>query len=245
VSADAHGRPPVVGLALFGSRARGENGPQADVDLLGVTAAPSEAIPAAVHGQVRLSCYPLVHLVRRAEAGDLFVLHVAREAVVLFDAGDVFERIQRSFRYRDDYDREVRLASDLGWFLVRHADRFRSGPALSSRIAWCTRTILIARSAVERRPVFAAAELARLADDPVVERLIGDRGAPGVHAVVLEHFGDVLRRFGATPPPERTFDEQRRAFLEDRNAAGLAALAVLVGTGASQPPLAAAGTREG
>jgi hypothetical protein len=216
----------MVGLALLGSRARGDHGEDADVDLLGVeTGPPARTV---VYGRCTLSCYPLDDILRHARSGDLFALHIASEAKVIYEARPVFEHIKRAFTYRPDYSREIRLASDVGWFLVRYCDRFRSGKVLNEKVAWCTRTMLIAEAAAQRRPIFSAAALSEFAGSGAVRTLIEHKDSAELDFGMMETFRGVLRTFGAAEPPMlRTLAEQKCAFETDGNAPGVRAISAM------------------
>jgi predicted nucleotidyltransferase len=218
----------VVGLALYGSHARGDPRPGADVDLLAVTTDDDAA--ADVRAQLAIASYPLDRIVRHAARGDLFVLHIVSEAKVLYEAWAVFDAIARAFVYKADYAREIRLASDVGWFLARHAHRFRDGQRFNERVSWCVRTVLIARAAAMRTPVFSAARLAEFSGCDAVRALIDHRRRATVDSSLVGRFAEFLRDFGAAEPVVRaSLDEQRCAFEADRNAAGLSAVGQLTG----------------
>lgn len=76
------------------------------------------------------------------------------------DPDDYLAQLQRSFRFRPSYQEEIERASDLGWYLVLFGDDLNSA-LLAKRVLWCVRTVLIARSAEQRAPVFAPQELAK------------------------------------------------------------------------------------
>src|SRR4051812_48262963 len=145
----------IIGLVLYGSRSRGDHDEHSDVDLLALTR--GDTAPAAASGRLRLSRYPLDHVIARARAGDLFAWHLVCEGRVLYEREPAFARVVRAFRLRADYSREIALASDVGWLLVHHRERL---PRLSPRMAWCTHTMIVARAAAAGRPVFSAAGLA-------------------------------------------------------------------------------------
>jgi predicted nucleotidyltransferase len=209
----------VLGLLLYGSRARGDHRPDSDVDLLAVTV--DRRAPTATIGGWRLSTYPQPEVVRRAQLGDLFVLHLVAEGAVLFDRVGVFELMRGAFIFRDQYDREVTLASDVGWFLVRHGHDLEPH-RLNEQMAWCTRTILVARAASDRRAVFSAEALATFAGCPEVVTIIEHRSETTTAPDVRDRFVGVLERFGAPPrSPSRTVAEQRREFETDRNVVGV------------------------
>jgi len=210
----------IIGLALYGSRARGDAAHDADVDLLVIT---SDARPVTtVRGNLTMSCHPLDEMIRGSRNGDLFALHIVSEAKVLYDEGGVFPKITKAFTYRHDYGREIKLVSDVGWFLVRNSHRFNDQALFNRKLSWCTRTILIARAANQRRPLFSAAALAEFSGSPDVAALISSKERSTIDHGILDAFARFLGTFGVTAAaaPE-TLEEQKRLFEADRNVAGL------------------------
>ncbi|MFC3692518.1 hypothetical protein [Chenggangzhangella methanolivorans] len=111
-------------------------------------------------GHLSLFIYPWRKLEEDARSGDLFTCHLVEEAKPLVDPDDYLPRLQNAFQFRPSYQDDIKRASDLGWYLVRFGDELNSA-LLAKRALWCIRTILIARSAERRAPVFAPRQLAR------------------------------------------------------------------------------------
>jgi hypothetical protein len=218
---------PIVGLVLYGSRARGDHEKTSDVDLLALATGGAAAVVTR-HG-VTVSRYPLDHVLRRARSGDLFAFHVVSEGKVIYEQEPVFARMKRAFCYRSDYSREIQIASDVGWFLVHHRDRAVHGLSFNQRIAWCTHTMIVAKAATERLPVFSAAGLAAFAGSSAVASLIQNKRSPAVDPAVLDVFRGVLEEFG-TPEPRglATLAAERRRFDVDKNPAGAGALRAMM-----------------
>lgn len=219
----------VSAVCLFGSRARGDHDEGSDVDLLLVT---SEAQPRhSSMGNLSLSLYPIDGLMERAAAGDLFLCHLANEARPIYDPAGELARIGAAFRYRDSYDHEVEQASDLGWFLGRFADKLPNPGLSNKRIAWCVRTILIAKSAERRSPLFAPAKLATFAEDLRVLTLIQQKSADGgPDQALLTLLREFLHRWGAPDPvPDASSAAAYEAvFLRTHNEVGRKTLRGLV-----------------
>lgn len=189
----------VLAVCLFGSQARGDQDESSDVDLLLIT---SERQPRhSSMGTVSLSMYPIDDLIERAAAGDLFLCHLANEARPMYDPEGNLPRIKAAFQYRDSYDHEVGQASALGWLLGRFADKLPNPRLSNRRIAWCVRTILIAKSAECRTPLFAPAKLAAFSEDLRVLKLIQQKSAEGgPDQALLTQLREFLHRWG-TPDP--------------------------------------------
>ena len=212
----------ILGLALFGSRARNDGGDASDTDLLALTTDREPKF--TVRNGVAMSSLPYGLMLQRAGIGDLFVLHVNTEATVLYQATafPVFKTIKDTFRYKDDYFREIGLPSDVGWFLMRFGDRLSSARLLNGRIAWVTRTILIARAAAQQRPMFGAAQLAEFSGSPDVLTLIENKNSGERDPSMIEKFAAFIRAHGAREPRmPANLEEQKQFFLAERNAAGL------------------------
>ena len=73
----------VVGVLLYGSRARGDASADSDVDLL-VTTTGGRPYTSDT-GRISISCYPIEAMLRRARSGDLFAFHLVTDAKMLFE----------------------------------------------------------------------------------------------------------------------------------------------------------------
>ena len=159
-------------ILLFGSLARGDHSDGSDTDLLAI-ASDDRSLHVSV-GRLSMFVYPWPRLESDAEAGDLFACHLVHEAKVIFDPDDYLSKLKSAFRFRSDYRTEIGCATDLGWFLARFGDRLNSA-LLVKRTLWCVRTILIARSAERREPVFAPRILAEQTRSASARQLLSER----------------------------------------------------------------------
>lgn len=148
----------IAACLLFGSLARDDHGKGSDTDLLMINLE-NETRHVSV-GHLSLFVYPWRQIKQDAESGDLFTCHLVQEAKALVDPDDYLAQLRRSFRFRPSYQEEINRASDLGWYLVLFGDELNSA-LLAKRVLWCVRTVLIARSAEQRTPVFSPQELAK------------------------------------------------------------------------------------
>jgi predicted nucleotidyltransferase len=217
----------LLGLVLFGSRARGDHVEDSDVDLLALV---SDGAPAFVtRPGITVSCYPLDQVLRRARSGDLFALHVVAEGKVVYEREPVFARVQRAFCYRSDYEREIRMAANVGWFLLHHCDPAVDGVRFNGRVSWCTHTLIVARAATQRQPVFSATGLGAFADSNAVALLIRSKHRPTVDPALLEMFRSVLKEFGGPEPPAlATLAAEGRRFEAVKNPAGVVAVRAMI-----------------
>ena len=128
-------------------------------------------------GQLSMFLYPWHKLEHDSRNGDLFACHLVREAKPLFDPEGCFPKLKEAFRFRSDYMTEIAHATDFGWYLARFGEELNSHLQVK-RALWCIRTILIARSAERRDPVFASQLLAEQTHSVAGRKLLaGRRGA--------------------------------------------------------------------
>jgi hypothetical protein len=165
----------ILALALYGSSVRGDDNELSDVDLFAIT--DDDEYRMLVEGKINTACYPLSLALERARDGDLFILHICTEAKELYAFSGEFQQLKTTFRYKKNYSREIAHASDLAWFLVDTGSHFRNFTLLNKRIAWCVRTILIAKSAENKMPCFAASELSTLSGSPYTAMLIDGKNS--------------------------------------------------------------------
>ena len=187
----------VLAVALFGSRARGDAAPNSDVDLLMITT--ERRVRHATMGNISFYLYPWAKLLRAARVGDLFVCHIVREAKHLHDPGKCFAKLSEAFRFKHSYAPEIENAADLGWFIVHKAKEL-PGQLATKRIAWCVRTILIAKAAERRQPVFSATTLARSSASRHVHRLITQKANTRLTQSDLTLFAQFLNEQGLSDP---------------------------------------------
>ena len=204
---------PLWSMAVFGSRARGDDDPKSDIDILLIT---SGKKPRLVNkDRLSFSLYPSKWLLKKAQAGDLFVFHLVREAKVIYDSRGDFARMCVAFQQKDSYELEIRQASTLGWFLYRYGAEFDSYNQINRRMAWCVRTILIARTAEAGEPVFSAAALSRFAKSRAVEQLIKNKSDDDLNPENFALFLGFLEEWGSadmhTAAPEAYLEEFRRS----------------------------------
>lgn len=185
---------PLWSMALFGSRARGDDDPTSDADILFIT---NEEKPRLINTS-RMSCsfYPSTYLLSKAKEGDLFILHLVREAKVIFDERKDFAATAKAFRLKKSYGQEIEKASSLGRFMLRYGEGYEDAALVNRRIAWCVRTILIARAAEEKKAIFSADALADFAGTRSVRQLVRNKAAPILHASVMNNFSAFLEEWG-------------------------------------------------
>jgi len=189
----------ISAVALFGSHARGDAEPGSDVDILGITF--EQRTRHVEMGNVSLYLYPWIHLLDAARRGDLFLCHIVSEAKPLHDPEARLEHLGGAFVFKESYADEIRKASDLGWYLATCREAL-TAPSVAKRIAWCVRTVVIARSAEQHMPCFAASALAKFSGSGAVRELILRKDDERVEIDSPELLREFLIEFG-TPEPFR------------------------------------------
>lgn len=185
-------------LILYGSAARGENVANSDCDLFAI--ADSDHHSMIVKNNVNLAVYPFIQCLEMAQNGDLFMMHVVQEGKVLYDRKDYFSLLTTCFQYKKNYAREVASGSDLGWALLQVAHKSNNITLINKRIAWCVRTVLIARTAEEREPIFSASGLAERFNDPAIKDLIENKASDRLDGALLSAFSKFLDKYGKQRP---------------------------------------------
>ncbi len=210
-----------ISIALFGSRARGDFERDSDVDILIIN--DLGQMHTKTLNKINIVFYPYEFLCSRAESGDLFVLHLKQESKVIFDPLSVLSRIYNKFKYKNSYDEDIAFASAIGQLLIQHAFEFSVPNQLNKRIAWCTRTILIARSAELRKPVFSAKGLCDFSGTDAVYELIRNKEEKEYSQKNMELFELFLKSFGSSPFGNAimTLNEYKTSFITTRNKMGL------------------------
>ena len=178
----------IAATILFGSLARGDQSEGSDTDLL-IIDLDDDTRHVSV-GHLSLFVYPWRQLAQDAHSGDLFVCHLVREARALIDPDGYLEKLRDAFQLRASYADEIGRAADFGWYLVLYGDELNA-LLLTKRALWCIRTVLIARSAERRDPVFAPHQLAEETQSVAAREFLSHRHHPRDDATVRQ----VLRLF--------------------------------------------------
>lgn len=143
-------------LILYGSRARGDAGPDADVDLMLATGAARAQSPVERMG-VSLHRYPRAWLLKQATHGDLFAYHVGHEGVPLQDGDGFLIDLRTAFTRKASYAADMRVGL-LVARLIAETD-WGMDAGLKRRFFWGVRTCLISSTAQDGSPIFSATQL--------------------------------------------------------------------------------------
>lgn len=208
----ANKAPAVMAVAatlLFGSLARADNAEGSDTDLLMISL-DRETRHVSV-GHLSLFLYPWPRLEADAKDGDLFVCHLVREAKPLIDPDGYLPKLQEAFAFKPSYRDDIERATDFAWLLARFGDELNPS-LLFKRALWCIRTILIARSAERRMPVFAPERLADLTSSTAARKLLAQRRRPHSEYTVRSALHQFLQ--SETTPDRSLQTLERDGFVE-------------------------------
>lgn len=189
---------PVLALALYGSYARGDHHDHSDIDLFAITDADSYEYKSS--GKANISCYPLETVMERCRNGDIFFLHIAKESRPIYDPSDLITRLIESFEFKTDYSYEIKNAADIAWTLIQNKELFINYKKYNARLAWCLRTILIAKAAESRKAIFSAAELGKFSNNQNVEVSINNRENEEIDEKLIDTTKAILKKYNTTPP---------------------------------------------
>lgn len=225
----------ILALALYGSSARGDNNELSDVDLFAIT--DDDEYRMLVDGKINMACYPLPLALERAKDGDLFILHICTEAKEIYAFSGEFQQLKTTYCYKETYSREIAHASDLAWFLVDTGSHFRNFTLLNKRIAWCVRTILIAKSAEIKTPCFAASDLSTFSGTPHTALLIDGKNSVIFRPELLEYLVVFLNIHASARPVikgDKMLNEYSLLFKSSGNSMGLKTLLSIQGDAAAE-----------
>lgn len=208
-------------LVLYGSCARGDNNSTSDVDLFALTT--SDDYRMVVKSKINLAMYPKSLAIDMAKRGELFMLHIVEEGKPLIDLNGEFRSLRESFVYRKSYAHEISNAGGLGWAIRRFGSSVRNQALVNRRIAWCVRTVLIAKAAEEEKAIFSAEALTHFAADDEVRHLILNKNEDRLQTSIYPIFERFLLKWTGPPPllERETVDAYQALFKNQKNIVGL------------------------
>lgn len=155
------------GLAVYGSRARGDYVSTSDFDLLQLSRHPHGTFKA---GRASVSCYTEAQLLSASRT--LFGTHLIRDACVLFDPEGVLMRTLRALEPADPDDLLERVARYSIILGVSQAERATRLTGIVRLARYLTRTAVYAQAMKRGEPCFSVRELAARLDEPRLETLL-------------------------------------------------------------------------
>ncbi|MCH8569105.1 MAG: nucleotidyltransferase domain-containing protein [Balneolales bacterium] len=188
----------IQSMLLFGSCARGDYKKKSDVDLLAIVDGDDYSLKD--YEKANIVFYGKELFLRKLKEGDLFGLHIVKESAIVYDSIDIRNTIFPQFEYKTTYQREIQEASDLAYVLLKFCDYFSDMYFYNRKIAWCVRTILIAKSAEDRSPVFSAADLSNKFEDRKIKHLINNKNSEELHPETNINLRNILAQHGKAEP---------------------------------------------
>uniref|UniRef100_UPI003CDF86E0 HalB n=1 Tax=Rhodobacteraceae bacterium QY30 TaxID=2033435 RepID=UPI003CDF86E0 len=212
----------IEALMLFGSAARGESDKNSAVALLAVT---SGVRPFSKKTeQTELQFLNPEELLRSASDGDLFAIHLAFEGKIIFDTTGVFTRFKERLVIRKDYGREIKWGNDLAWYLLDFGMNAENTTLVNKRIAWCVRTIAIARLVESGKIIFSPRALAKEFPRKHVSDLIGLRRSDEDSQTRKRRLAGFLDSIDSSRPSVSSEQEYVSHFERTENRVGLQTL---------------------
>lgn len=146
-----------VALMVYGSEARGEAGPDSDLDLLRVV---RRARRSEQHGRAQVSSYTMKQLDQLGRNGSLFLLHIITDGIPLVDPSGVFPLLPEMYRRPASYEYLFADLRSVLQLINVEEQVYMSAPARFERIlVFASRSYLYARAA-ETRPCFSLPQIA-------------------------------------------------------------------------------------
>ncbi|MBL0868685.1 nucleotidyltransferase domain-containing protein [Pectobacterium carotovorum] len=214
----------ILTLTIYGSRSRGDYTNSSDIDLFAIT--DEDHYKMVIEGKTNLACYPKGLAEQRAMNGDLFILHICREAKEIYGDGFYLNYLKNIFKYKPNYHHEKNNAAELAWSLIDLSSKFRNVLLLNRRIAWCVRTILIASAAESREPIFSKESLVEYSGSKLVDGLISLKDSSVFNRTCMSELERLLISLGFYRPtlPSVNLNTYRDRFLVTDNEMGLKTL---------------------
>lgn len=186
----------ISALALYGSRARNDHAEGSDTDLFAITTDANYKM--VVEGKLNIACYPKEQAFSRAEGGDLFFMHIVNEGTPIYDLGGDFREVKNRFKYKATYSKEIEAATNLGYALIKNQKNVNNFLFFNKRLVWCVRTMLIARTAERREPVFSAHALALKFEDRRISEVINIKSSPTYERRTYTLAQELFKNYGST-----------------------------------------------
>ena len=186
----------ISSLIIYGSCARGTNTTTSDVDLLSITSEGEYRM--VVQNKINLALYPRSLAVKMAKGGELFMLHIVREGRPLIDFNNDFEFLQNNFEFKKSYSKEIEDATNLGRAILEFGSNIKNKSLINKRLAWCVRTITIAKAAEQKLSIFSAVGLSEFLHDKSILELIENKNNLTENPKILKKLEKFLSAHGSS-----------------------------------------------
>lgn len=218
----------IIAQALFGSHARGDFHSNSDIDLLSIIDR-GDFPSSSSFGTLNVSYYSAEHLLNDARLGHLFVMHIVREALPIFDPSHFHKKLCDQFRIRKNYNDDIKRASDLGWLILRQGDLIVDDAVYNKRLSWCARTISIAHSVNSGLPLFSPGALVNFIHFEHLQELLSAKLAMRRRNDLSKFLEMFLDSYGHPEPTvvmDGSFPDQWKYFRDTNNNFALKTLAL-------------------
>ncbi len=152
-------------LAIFGSTTRHEREPSSDIDLIGLY--DEAAVKSITEQSVSLFMYPEKKLVEMMTNGDLFALHLVKEAQPIYGI-EIFQRIFSKFNYKENYQQEMNVSLYVADYILKNYEMLKDYSEANKKLSWSLRTFIIAVSAHDRKPIFSKVKISEYLSFPTL-----------------------------------------------------------------------------
>ncbi|UNK38018.1 hypothetical protein MNR02_16455 [Shinella sp. H4-D48] len=183
----------IEALILYGSQARGDAGPRADTDLLGISQ--NNQVEKHSFGSTSLHIYNFKDLSERSKSGDLFMIHLCLEGQALFDPKDHFELLKYQLDIKRNYFSEKKRAVAIGQLVVNEFRKSKSKPFPARRILWAIRTIIIADSVENNKFSFSTEAISNYSNMVGLFEILRDKRITPMNDFHVEIFFEVVKKF--------------------------------------------------
>lgn len=182
-------------MILYGSCARNDNQKDSDVDIFALC--DDMYYNMIIKSKINIAKYPLELAINRAKNGDLFVLHILEEGKVIYDSSQYYQKLKSNFKYKNNYSEEIHKATEVSCYLLSLGSSVENYFLFNKALAWCVRTILIAKSTEQKKPLFSAKELGDFSNLSYVYDLIKSKNESTLKRKNLNNFKSFIQQHGS------------------------------------------------